>query len=159
MNVNVKCNNVKGGREKRKQTKYNTQYVIKQENRSTWCKNLFVTLQFGNDPLVNKLNTIIHKDPPSCSYQWTLQSLIFTSFSNPTTQPACTAKPYQLNLAKLQCFTHNTQMMCRLCWLNLLSSYVNGRGERCKETKVFGSHNERQNSLTLQGFLQGFLSD
>jgi len=56
MNVNVQCNNVKGSREKRMQTKYNNQRVIKEENQRIWRKNLSATLQARNDPLVNKLD-------------------------------------------------------------------------------------------------------
>ena len=57
MNINVQCNNVKGSREKRMQTKDNTQCVIEEENQRTCVKkSLSVAFQAGNDPLVNKLD-------------------------------------------------------------------------------------------------------
>ena len=51
------CNaiNVKGSRDKRIQVKDNTRHVFEEENQKTWRKNLYVALQVGNDPLVNKL--------------------------------------------------------------------------------------------------------
>ena len=104
----------------------------KEENWRTWRKNLFAALQAKNDPLMNKLeykdnqkdpSCLIYSkslSPPSSSYQQTSPNLVFTSFPDLAIPPDCTAKPHQLDLAKIQCFaisktTLYTLNGCGLC--------------------------------------------
>ena len=63
----------------------------------------------------------MHLIPTSSNFQRTFQNLVFTSFPHLAIPPKYTTKPYQLNLAKLQCFsqnqdTFNTQFVCKLCF-------------------------------------------
>ena len=85
----------------------------------------------------------MYLSPPNSCYQGISQSLVFTSFSNPTIPPDGILQALPASFSKSQMLPklQNTLYAlnrCELCLgINLLSRYNNERGEGEETTKEF----------------------
>ena len=125
------------------QTQYNMQYVIKEENRKTWRKNLSATRKAKMTHYENKLKyKDDQRDPSNLIYPLYLGTLIEVQaiatnwlLDVVSSQTGCTTKDWSRpNVLKCSKSTPNTQIVYGF-GLNSSHGYGNWRGKRVEKTK------------------------